>query len=58
MEVDRFKHRQLAPTVGRSSRSLGEFEGPLQQINLLDVVIQQLVVSLFQLFSTRTSNPK
>jgi hypothetical protein len=24
----RFKHRQLAPTVGPSSRSSGEFEGP------------------------------
>jgi hypothetical protein len=31
MEVDRFKHRQLAPTVGRSSRSLGEFEGHYQK---------------------------
>jgi succinylglutamate desuccinylase len=30
MEVKRFKHRQLAPTVGRSSRSLGEFEGHYQ----------------------------
>jgi hypothetical protein len=29
MEVERFKHRQLAPTVGPSSRSSGEFEGPL-----------------------------
>jgi hypothetical protein len=29
MEVDRLKHRQLAPTVGRSSRSSGEFEGPI-----------------------------
>jgi hypothetical protein len=28
MEVNRFKHRQLAPTVGPSSRSSGEFEGP------------------------------
>jgi hypothetical protein len=28
MEVERFKHRQLAPTVGPSSRSIGEFEGP------------------------------
>jgi succinylglutamate desuccinylase len=30
MEVERFKHRQLAPTVGPSSRSLGEFEGHYQ----------------------------
>jgi hypothetical protein len=35
MEVERFKHRQLAPTVGLSSRSSGEFEGPLFKINLL-----------------------
>jgi hypothetical protein len=28
MKVDGFKHRQLAPTVVRSSRSLGELEGP------------------------------
>jgi hypothetical protein len=34
MEVERFKHRQLAPTVGRSSRSSGEFEGPLFKIKL------------------------
>jgi hypothetical protein len=27
MEVERFKHRQLAPTVGPSSRSSSEFEG-------------------------------
>jgi hypothetical protein len=27
MEVERFKHRQLAPTVGPSSRSSAEFEG-------------------------------
>jgi hypothetical protein len=32
MEVDRFKHRQLAPTVGPSSRSSGEFEGPRDQL--------------------------
>jgi hypothetical protein len=38
MEVDRFKHRQLAPTVGPSSRSSGEFEGPTIKINLLGVV--------------------
>jgi hypothetical protein len=35
MEVEWFKHRQLAPTVGQSSRSSGEFEGPLFKINLL-----------------------
>jgi hypothetical protein len=29
MEVERFKHRELAPTVGPSSRSSGKFEGPL-----------------------------
>jgi hypothetical protein len=29
MEVEWFKHRQLAPTVGPSSRSSGEFEGPI-----------------------------
>jgi hypothetical protein len=35
MEVERFKHRQLVPTVGPSSRSSGEFEGPLViKINL------------------------
>jgi hypothetical protein len=31
MEVERFKHRQLAPTVGPLSRSSGEFEGLLLQ---------------------------
>jgi hypothetical protein len=31
MEVDRFKHWQLAPTVGRSSRSLGELKGPISK---------------------------
>jgi hypothetical protein len=31
MEVDRFKHRRLAPTVGQSSQSLGELEGPQLQ---------------------------
>jgi hypothetical protein len=36
MEVERFKHRQLSPTVGPSSRSSGEFEGPSStKINLL-----------------------
>jgi hypothetical protein len=29
MEVERFKHRQLAPTMGPSSRSSSEFEGPI-----------------------------
>jgi hypothetical protein len=31
MEVERFKHRQLAPTVGPSPRSSGEFEGHYQK---------------------------
>jgi hypothetical protein len=31
MEVERFKHRQLTPTVGLSSRSSGEFKGPHEQ---------------------------
>jgi hypothetical protein len=34
MEVERFKHRQLAPTVGPSSRSSGEFEGPSSSISI------------------------
>jgi hypothetical protein len=34
MEVDRFKHRQLAPTMGPSSRSSREFEGLLFKIKL------------------------
>jgi hypothetical protein len=29
MEVERFKHRQLAPTVGPIVTIIGEFEGPL-----------------------------
>jgi hypothetical protein len=41
MEVERFKHRQLAPTVGPSSRSSGEFEGPHQQVNCYDGVETQ-----------------
>jgi hypothetical protein len=35
MEVERFKHRQLAPTVGPSSSSSGEFEGLHREINLV-----------------------
>jgi hypothetical protein len=35
MEVERFKHRQLAPTVGLEPTTIGEFEGPLLKINLL-----------------------
>jgi hypothetical protein len=38
MEVERFKHRQLAPTVGRSSRSSGEFEGPIFTIDLFGAI--------------------
>jgi hypothetical protein len=34
MAVERFKHRQLAPTVGLSSRSSGEFEGPSSLISI------------------------
>jgi hypothetical protein len=29
MEVERFKHRQLAPTVGPIVMITGEFEGPI-----------------------------
>jgi hypothetical protein len=35
MEVDMFKHRQLAPTVGQIVEIISEFEGPYHQINLL-----------------------
>jgi hypothetical protein len=35
MEVERFKHRQLAPTVGQIVEIISEFEGLYHQINLL-----------------------
>jgi hypothetical protein len=38
MEVERFQHRQLAPTVGPIVISSGEFEGPhVIKFNLLGV---------------------
>jgi hypothetical protein len=38
MEAEWFKHRQLAPTVGRTSRSSDELGGPIIKINLLGAV--------------------
>jgi hypothetical protein len=32
MEVERFKHRQLAPTVGPIVTIIGEFEGPQSSV--------------------------
>jgi hypothetical protein len=61
MEVNRFKHRQLAPTMGPSSRSSGEFEGPLvikNQSFEADVhdqvhseILRRLVESLRRIFA-------
>jgi hypothetical protein len=39
MEVERFKHQQLVPTVGPPSRSLGKFEGSIK-INLSKPIVR------------------
>jgi hypothetical protein len=53
MEVESFKHRQLAPTVGPSSRSSGEFGGPSSAKSTLFLLISRReveVVSSAQFF--------
>jgi hypothetical protein len=39
MEVERFKHRQLAPTVGPIVMITGELVGPIIKINLLQQAV-------------------
>jgi hypothetical protein len=38
MEVERFKHRQLAPTVGAIVTIIGELEGPIFTIDLFGAI--------------------